>query len=45
VRIQKILEYKQKIMKWRIKHPIIRSFGGRSDIANVKPRIKGKFVK
>jgi hypothetical protein len=44
-RINKILQYKKKIVKWRIRHPPNRSFSGRSAVAGSKPRIKGKFVK
>lgn len=44
-RIQKILHYKKKIIKWRAAHPPNRNFSGRSAVAGSKPRIKGKFVK
>jgi hypothetical protein len=44
-RIQKILTYKKKIIKWRAAHPPNRNFSGRSAVAGSKPRIKGKFVK
>lgn len=44
-RIQKILHYKKKIIKWRVAHPPNRNFSGRSAVAGSKPRIKGKFVK
>lgn len=44
-RIEKILRYKKKIVKWRAAHPPNRSFSGRSAVAGSKPRIKGKFVK
>jgi len=44
-RIQKILQYKKKIIKWRAAHPPNRNFSGRSAVAGSKPRIKGKFVK
>jgi len=44
-RIQKILAYKKKIIKWRAAHPPNRNFSGRSAVAGSKPRIKGKFVK
>ena len=43
-RIAKILKYKNKIRKWRSKHPVKRIFKGRSQVAGQKPRIKGKFV-
>jgi len=43
-RAQKILGYKNKIMKWRNKHPVSRAFSGRSVTAVNKPRVKGKFV-
>jgi len=43
-RRQKILKYKNKIAKWRSKHPVKRVFKGRSNVAGQKPRIKGKFV-
>ena len=43
-RRQKILKYKNKIAKWRSKHPVKRVFNGRSNVAGTKPRIKGKFV-
>lgn len=44
VRAIKILKYKKKIVKWRINHPVNRTFNGRSAVAGTKPRIKGKFV-
>lgn len=43
-RINKILKYKNKIRKWRTRHPVKRMFKGRSVVAGQKPRIKGKFV-
>lgn len=43
-RMLRILKYKKKIMKWRIRHPLNRNFSGRSAVAGNKPRIKGKFV-
>lgn len=43
-RMEKILRYKKKIMKWRLAHPPNRNFLGRSFVAGSKPRIKGKFV-
>ena len=43
-RMERILRYKKKIMKWRIAHPLNRNFLGRSFVAGYKPRIKGKFV-
>lgn len=43
-RMEKILQYKKKIMKWRVAHPLNRNYLGRSFIAGSKPRIKGKFV-
>jgi len=43
-RTEKIIRYKKKIMKWRNKHPVSRSFNGRSKTAVNKPRVKGKFV-
>ena len=43
-RLEKILQYKKKIMKWRMAHPLNRNFLGRSFVAGSKPRIRGKFV-
>jgi len=45
MRIKKILKYKLKLYKRRNSVPIERKFMGRSKIAKVKPRIRGRFVK
>ena len=45
VRRRKIMKYKEKIKKYRLKVHVSRDFKGRSIIAKVKPRIHGKFAK
>ena len=45
VRRRKIMKYKEKIRKYRLKVHVSRDFKGRSIIAKVKPRIHGKFAK
>ncbi|KRX06437.1 hypothetical protein PPERSA_05050 [Pseudocohnilembus persalinus] len=44
-RAKKIKKYKDKLLRWKQAHPISRQFSGRSQVANKKPRIKGRFVK
>eukprot|EP01017_Pseudomicrothorax_dubius_P038640 TRINITY_DN5827_c0_g2_i1.p1 TRINITY_DN5827_c0_g2~~TRINITY_DN5827_c0_g2_i1.p1 ORF type:complete len:153 (-),score=20.33 TRINITY_DN5827_c0_g2_i1:13-471(-) len=44
-RREKIIKYKLKIMKWKLSHPLKRSFPGRSRAAKNKRRSKGRFVK
>lgn len=39
------MKYKEKIRQWKMKNPTVRNFEGRKKIAQLKPRIKGKFVK
>lgn len=45
VRQQKIMKYKEKIKKYKERVHISRKFKGRSQIAKVKPRFKGRFMK
>ena len=45
IRKNKILKYKEKIKKYRLKVHVSRNFCGRSVVAKIKPRINGKFLK
>jgi hypothetical protein len=45
VRLQKIQRYKEKLRKYKAKVHVSRKFKGRSFVAKLKPRVKGKFVK
>ena len=40
----KIRRYKEKIRKWRLLHPVNRTFEGRREIAFTKPRFNGRFA-
>lgn len=42
--MNKISKYRKKIQKFHEKVPLSRAFKGRSNIAQKKPRIKGRFV-
>ena len=39
------MKYKLKNLMYRKKRPILKSFIGRSKIATIKKRFKGRFVK
>ena len=43
-RFEKILKYKNKIIKWRKAHPVCKRYNGRSKVAGMKFRVRGKFV-
>lgn len=43
-RFEKILIYKNKLIKWRKAHPLCKKYNGRSKVAGLKFRIRGKFV-
>lgn len=43
-RALRILKYKKKIVKWRVTHPVARSFSGRRAVAVAKPRLNGRFI-
>ena len=43
-RLGKILKYKSKIIKWRKAHPVCKHYNGRSKVAGLKFRVRGKFV-
>ena len=45
IRLQKIQRYKEKLRKYKAKVHVSRKFKGRSSVAKLKPRVKGKFVK
>ena len=45
IRQQKIMKYKEKIKKYKERVHVSRKFKGRSQIAKVKPRFKGRFMK
>ena len=44
-RIVKIRKYKDKLKKWRERHPVSRDFGGRRQVAFNKRRVNGRFAK
>jgi hypothetical protein len=44
-REEKIRKYKEKVKRYREAHPVNRAFKGRSKVADMKPRVKGRFVK
>ena len=44
-REMKIRRYKEKVKKWREKHPVSRRFEGRRKVATTKYRLNGKFAK
>ena len=44
-RLNKILKFKEKLYKRRANKPISKVFKGRSQVANQKLRVNGKFVK
>ncbi len=44
-RRSKIRRYKQKLINFREKNPLIKGYVDRKAVAMAKPRVKGKFVK
>lgn len=44
-RKSKIRRYKQKLLNFREKNPLIKGYVDRKAVAMAKPRVKGKFVK
>lgn len=44
-RMEKIIKFKLKQYKHREKFPTVRNFKGRSEVAKIKKRAKGRFVK
>jgi hypothetical protein len=44
-RKNKIRHYKQKLINFREKNPLIKNYVDRKAVALAKPRVKGKFVK